>query len=143
METVPICFEDVKRHNLVNCYVAGWGQTLHDPHERRLKEARMKIIHRYSLDFFALIPNFSKLCQRHFAGNFFPRKQLCAKSQSRRHPGLPCHGDSGGPLICQHKVSKKWFLTGIISWGADNCDVQKPTVFTKVRHYTDFIKNHF
>ena len=45
----------------------------------------------------------------------------------------------GGPLICQMKSTRKWYLAGITSWGADICDIDKPTVFTKVQYYADFL----
>lgn len=35
----------------------------------------------------------------------------------------PCHGDSGGPLICENKTRDRsfWYVWGVISWGDRVC----------------------
>ncbi|XP_015781358.1 chymotrypsin-like elastase family member 2A [Tetranychus urticae] len=51
-----------------------------------------------------------------------------------------CFGDSGGPLILRRgSKSNKDVLFGIVSWGPENCGV-RPTVFTNVIHYLNWIK---
>ena len=44
-----------------------------------------------------------------------------------------CNGDSGAPLIAY--VKGKPILAGVTSFGADSCDIGKPTVFAKVSYY--------
>ncbi|KAJ8777967.1 hypothetical protein J1605_014072 [Eschrichtius robustus] len=40
-----------------------------------------------------------------------------------------CQGDSGGPLVCQK--GDTWVLTGIVSWGTNNCNVRAPATYTR------------
>lgn len=49
-------------------------------------------------------------------------------------------GDSGGPLNCQNPDGS-WDVHGVVSFGSgEGCDVlQKPTVFTQVSSYVDWI----
>ncbi|XP_071082392.1 elastase-1-like isoform X2 [Haliotis cracherodii] len=52
----------------------------------------------------------------------------------------PCQGDSGGPLSCRYHG--KFYLTGVVSWGTQNCDVSGyPSVFTRINAYHDWIQN--
>jgi len=55
---------------------------------------------------------------------------------SGRHFG-GCSGDSGGPLVCPNDAGF-YRVVGVVSFGDKNCDV-KPTVFTEVSKYTDWI----
>ena len=42
-----------------------------------------------------------------------------------------CHGDSGGPFVCN--VKGRWELHGAVSWGSGSCDSKRLyTVFSKV-----------
>lgn len=51
-------------------------------------------------------------------------------------------GDSGGPLNCQNPDGS-WDVHGVVSFGSgQGCNVfQKPTVFTRVSSYIDWINN--
>ncbi len=52
--------------------------------------------------------------------------------------GGACSGDSGGPLIS--KNGKNLSLIGIVSYGsAKGCDVNVPTVYTRISYYAQFI----
>ena len=48
-------------------------------------------------------------------------------------------GDSGGPLFCPWH-NGLYQLHGIYSYGRCGADVRKPSVFTRVSHYMDWIK---
>ena len=63
---------------------------------------------------------------------------LCAGSGS---DSRACQGDSGGPLSCLSSDGL-WQLVGITSWGSNKCTVEnaKPTVFTDISKYYDWIK---
>jgi hypothetical protein len=53
--------------------------------------------------------------------------------------GGACYGDSGGPLVANESTSPK--LIGLVSYGsAKGCDVQKPTVYTRVSYYKSWIE---
>lgn len=51
-------------------------------------------------------------------------------------------GDSGGPLNCQNAAGN-WEVHGIVSFGSGiKCNLaKKPTVFTRVSAYIDWINN--
>ncbi|XP_073325539.1 chymotrypsin-C-like [Pagrus major] len=53
-----------------------------------------------------------------------------------------CNGDSGGPLNCKNAAGS-WEVHGIVSFGSGlKCNLkQKPTVFTKVSSYVDWINS--
>ncbi|XP_030277581.1 chymotrypsin-C-like isoform X2 [Sparus aurata] len=53
-----------------------------------------------------------------------------------------CNGDSGGPLNCKNSAGS-WEVHGIVSFGSGlKCNLkQKPTVFTKVSSYVDWINS--
>uniref|UniRef100_A0A8D2H6E8 Transmembrane serine protease 11A n=1 Tax=Urocitellus parryii TaxID=9999 RepID=A0A8D2H6E8_UROPR len=49
-----------------------------------------------------------------------------------------CRGDSGGPLVIKD-LKDTWYLIGIVSWG-DNCGQKnKPGVYTQVTYYRRWI----
>lgn len=50
-------------------------------------------------------------------------------------------GDSGGPLIYQDRISGRFQLHGITSWG-DGCGEKgKPGVYTRVSAFSDWIQS--
>ena len=49
-----------------------------------------------------------------------------------------CYGDSGGPLVANESTSPT--LIGLVSYGsAKGCDVKKPTIYTRVAYYKNWI----
>lgn len=55
---------------------------------------------------------------------------------------LPTQGDSGGPLNCQI-ADGSWDVHGVVSFGSgQGCNIlQKPTVFTQVSSYINWMNN--
>lgn len=51
-----------------------------------------------------------------------------------------CQGDSGGPAMA--RVKGVWKVAGIVSY-ADGCArAKKPTVFTRVSYYSDWLREN-
>ncbi|XP_032686016.1 chymotrypsin-2-like [Odontomachus brunneus] len=60
--------------------------------------------------------------------------QVCAYDPTTSRGS--CHGDSGGPLTVGGK------LTGLVSWANGCASTSYPTVYTRVKQFLDWIKNH-
>ena len=50
-----------------------------------------------------------------------------------------CHGDSGGPYVCQ-KQNGRFTVEGAVSWAHPKCKTSY-TVFARVSHYMDWIES--
>ncbi|XP_035223169.1 uncharacterized protein LOC118195937 [Stegodyphus dumicola] len=64
---------------------------------------------------------------------------ICTKSNEKDKGA--CNGDSGGPLMLLDNENH-WKTIGVVSWGRRGCDAKFPTVYTRVSHYLDWIKQH-
>jgi len=54
--------------------------------------------------------------------------------------GGACQGDSGGPAVCEK--DGKWILAGITSGGSPVCNVKRPSIYTRVSFYRDWISEN-
>ncbi|XP_017318527.1 plasminogen activator, urokinase a isoform X1 [Ictalurus punctatus] len=111
------------------CHIAGYGHERNDEipgtfrYSRYMKETQVQI----------LSPIVCK--RKDYYGNKVTENQFCAASQKWTEDA--CHGDSGGPLLCE--VKGRMFLFGVISWG-DGCATKfKPGVYTKITNYNNWI----
>ena len=79
---------------------------------------------------------------RKYYKNFNKNTQVAAGfyNSTERTFGGGCYGDSGGPLVTKSNNSLQ--LLGIVSYGS-GCDVKKPTVYTKVSHYSKWIADTY
>lgn len=65
---------------------------------------------------------------------------LCAANTDVTHRSESgCHGDSGGPFVCQQQ-NGRWELHGAVSWGSRDCDSRdRFSVFARVAEFRDWI----
>ncbi|XP_022057834.1 uncharacterized protein prss56 [Acanthochromis polyacanthus] len=108
------------------CLVAGWGSLYEDgPSADVVMEAKVP-----------LLPQ--STCKSALGKELVTNTMLCAGYLSG---GIDsCQGDSGGPLIYQDRISGRFQLYGITSWG-DGCGEKgKPGVYTRVSAFSDWIQ---
>lgn len=68
----------------------------------------------------------------------FGESQVCA-GEDRGHIDA-CFGDSGGPLVVPADEERtEWFQIGIVSWGAGCGQPLRPTIYTEVAAYADWL----
>ncbi|XP_017554624.1 serine protease 56 isoform X1 [Pygocentrus nattereri] len=109
------------------CLVAGWGSLYEDgPSADVVMEAKVP-----------LLPQ--STCRSALGKELLTNTMFCAGYLSG---GIDsCQGDSGGPLIFQDRISGRFQLYGITSWG-DGCGEKgKPGVYTRVTAFTDWVLN--
>ncbi|CAL8312552.1 unnamed protein product [Gadus morhua 'NCC'] len=123
----PVCLpSDVDPPTGSPCLVAGWGSLFEDgPSADVVMEAKVP-----------LLPQ--STCKNALGKELVTNTMLCAGYLSGGVDS--CQGDSGGPLIYQDRVSGRFQLYGITSWG-DGCGEKgKPGVYTRVSAFSDWIQ---
>ena len=66
-------------------------------------------------------------------------RMLCA-GHGPSSPTGGCHGDSGGPFVCQTGLNGAWVLHGAVSWGSGRCNTTEAyTVFSRITYFRDWI----
>uniref|UniRef100_A0A4W6G5Q8 pancreatic elastase II n=1 Tax=Lates calcarifer TaxID=8187 RepID=A0A4W6G5Q8_LATCA len=108
------------------CYVTGWGRLSTDgPPADILQQALLPVV------------GHDVCSQSDWWSVLATDKMVCAGGDGIT---AGCNGDSGGPLICQ-KSDGSWDVHGVVSFGSgQGCNVfQKPTVFTQVSSYINWI----
>ncbi|NXE38610.1 CELA1 elastase, partial [Ptilorrhoa leucosticta] len=107
------------------CYITGWGVvSAGGGSADRLQEVMLPVVDH-------------EICsQEDWWGSQAKDTMLCAGGDGMR---AGCSGDSGGPLNCYR--DDHWEIHGIVSFGlVPYCNTyQKPTVFTRVSAYVDWI----
>uniref|UniRef100_A0A3P8SQH1 Serine protease 56 n=1 Tax=Amphiprion percula TaxID=161767 RepID=A0A3P8SQH1_AMPPE len=113
------------------CLVAGWGVYLRvsfstdGPSADVVMEAKLP-----------LLPQ--STCKSALGKELVTNTMLCAGYLSG---GIDsCQGDSGGPLIYQDRISGRFQLYGITSWGYGCGEKGKPGVYTRVSAFSDWIQ---
>ncbi|NXH19742.1 CAC3 Proproteinase, partial [Bucco capensis] len=109
------------------CYVTGWGQIKKlGPMADKLQQALLPVV------------AFERCTQPDWWGTMYIRETMvCAGGEEK----AACYGDSGGPLNCQ-AADGTWEVHGIASFvsGIKCNEPKKPTVFTRVSAFEDWIK---
>ncbi|KAL2097057.1 hypothetical protein ACEWY4_006264 [Coilia grayii] len=122
----PVCLpSDMEPPVGSPCLVAGWGSLYEDgPSADIVMEAKVP-----------LLPQ--STCKTSLGKELVTNTMFCAGYLSG---GIDsCQGDSGGPLIYQDRMSGRFQLYGITSWG-DGCGEKgKPGVYTRVTAFSDWI----
>ncbi|XP_062963509.1 transmembrane protease serine 11A-like [Cynocephalus volans] len=106
-------------------YITGFGALFYGGESQNdLREARLKIIS-------------DDVCkQPQVYGDDIKFGMFCAGYLEGIYDA--CRGDSGGPLVAKD-LKDTWYLIGIVSWG-DNCGQKnKPGVYTQVTYYRNWI----
>ncbi|KAL7646382.1 UNVERIFIED_CONTAM: hypothetical protein RMT77_003295 [Armadillidium vulgare] len=120
----PICLpKSNKKYEYAT--VSGWGKERADgTNVKKLRKAKVRVLSDY-------------LCYVRSSIVYSQDLMLCADSFKRQ----PCHGDSGGPLMIINEFDK-YELIGIVSNGKGCLASFFPHIYTRVRHYLQWIKNH-
>nr|XP_057915802.1 transmembrane protease serine 7 isoform X2 [Doryrhamphus excisus] len=110
-----------------HCWVTGWGYRSEEDKvlPSVLQKAEVSVMSQTD-------------CKKSY-GPVSPR-MLCAGVASGERDA--CRGDSGGPLSCQAPGGGRWFLIGIVSWGAGCGRPNLPGVYTRVSKFTSWIYSH-
>ncbi|XP_020636785.1 chymotrypsin-C [Pogona vitticeps] len=107
------------------CYVTGWGRLFtNGPLADTLQQALLPVV------------DYSTCSKWNYWGSSVKETMVCAGGDGVKSG---CNGDSGGPLNCQS--GNLWEVHGIVSFGSGlSCNLKnKPTVFTRVSAYIDWI----
>jgi len=119
---IPLFYE--KPINLSKCITMGYGLTRGIGNSKVLQEVEVPLIS-------------NEQCNQPDWRNCVIRPcMLCAGDQDK----APCDGDSGGPLFCQRK-NGLYVVHGVYSWGRCGVERNKPSVFTRISYYIDWISD--
>lgn len=106
------------------CYVTGWGHTqFNGTQPEALNEAKVKIVAMTSCN-----------KEKSYFGKVHDRA-MCAGFA--RGGVDACQFDSGGPLSCA--VRRKYYLTGIVSWGHECARPHKFGVYSNMAVMTPWV----
>ncbi|CAL1530041.1 unnamed protein product [Lymnaea stagnalis] len=111
------------------CAIAGWGISEESPQGSSfLREAFLKAIS-------------TQRCSTFDWDNPITNKEICVFDESNADPDYrarSCQGDSGGALMCG--VGYR-YLTGVTSAGGIGCTGTKPSIYTRVSEYREWINS--
>jgi len=112
------------------CYITGWGKIkAHDIMHHKLQQAVLPVVEN------------SKCKNLNTNTTNIPvtSRMVCA-GHGPISPTGGCHGDSGGPFVCQTGPNGEWVLHGAVSWGSSSCDSKEAfTVFARMSYLRTWI----
>ena len=118
--------------NLIsNIFITGWGKIKHPGSSVNvLRQSHLRVVDRDTCN------NLNQAS----TGLSITDKMVCA-GYGPGNPRGGCHGDSGGPFVCQ-RDDGIWQLQGAVSWGSGTCNTNVAyTVFAKVSAFIPWIYN--
>ncbi|KAM7385866.1 hypothetical protein PAMP_001917 [Pampus punctatissimus] len=120
------CLPEAELADGIECTISGWGATeTSELGSDHLLEANVLLI------------NQEKCSESTIYGKVLDNSMLCA---GHLQGGVDsCQGDSGGPLTCKH--SDAHVIYGLVSWGDQCGQKNKPGVYSRVTHFLDWIKS--
>ncbi|XP_017719349.1 PREDICTED: putative serine protease 41 isoform X1 [Rhinopithecus bieti] len=129
----PICIESstftfVHRPD---CWVTGWGLISPSgtplPPPYNLREVQVTILNNTRCNYLFEQPSSPRMIQD---------SMFCAGAEDGSVD--TCKGDSGGPLVCDK--DGLWYQVGIVSWGMDCGQPNRPGVYTNISVYFQWIR---
>lgn len=127
VRTVCLPRQDEKVSVGARCYISGWGKTSHPGFSvLNLRHASLEVI-----------SNKDCSSSNSLYGQITDQMVCAANKAPYKQSG--CHGDSGGPFVCQ-QTDGSWILHGAVSWGSPQCNVNdaKP-VFARISAFRKWI----
>jgi len=116
------------------CMISGWGQYtpgMSGPPADILKQAKMKVVDQATCK--ALNTRNLRIPVTH---------QMVCAGLGPKDPTSGCHGDSGGPFVCQAS-SGQWVLQGSVSWGSGYCRTREGySVFARISDLRGWIDSY-
>ncbi len=125
----PVCLPTSLPHAGAISTTTGWGLTLRTGDKTHLNELHVPIVAH-------------TVCSSpQYWGDYVTADMVCAGY----HRHSVCRGDSGGPLVYNNNGNSPYSLIGVTSFVAKHCRTgggTKPSVFTSVYSYLDWIGNN-
>jgi len=124
----PVCLPDKDVPVGADCYITGWGKVRHPGSMTTiLQQAKMPVVSQYVCN------------KKNYRAIRIPvtKAMVCSgDGGSSRRSG--CHGDSGGPFVCQ--INGRWELHGAVSHGSPRCASRDTyTVYARVAYFRRWI----
>merc|ERR1712189_122893 len=113
------------------CYITGWGKMKHPGSSVQfLQQLGMKVQSKDACK------------KRNNNGIPITDQMLCAGNPDVSANQSGCHGDSGGPFVCENS-NGSWTLQGAVSWGSPRCNIKDAyTVFARVGQFRNWIEQN-
>merc|ERR1712002_1408839 len=124
----PVCLPDAPPDLNDDCYITGWGKMRSDGRMTNiLQQGKLPVVSR-------------ETCHNLNNENIeipVTEAMICGGNAGKSTLS-GCHGDSGGPFVCEK--NGKWYLQGAVSHGSGTCNsTETYTVFAKVSYFRNWI----
>jgi len=125
----PVCLPTGNPQVGSNCVLTGWGKIRHPGQMYHLlQQVNLPVVSNYVCN---------ALNWRSIGIQVQP-SMICGGDGGQTRRG-GCHGDSGGPFVCN--IGGSWQLHGAVSHGSNDCNSRKSyTVFSRVNYLMSFVR---